>query len=213
MTLQASGATGLRTDARDDVATKERIVRSTVLALRRHAFHELDFAALSLESGLPVGVLHQHFPAWSDVLIAVLDRWTSERLRPVSSPSGPITAADYLRGMVISNLHDPVLVHLLLTVAASTSTVPKDPLAVYIRTRTDFFRSRVTDAVIADIERGDEPASLDAAVAADQLLLLFDGLQIQWMMRPEMDVVDTFDRAVGELRYAWRHSGGTAASS
>jgi hypothetical protein len=200
--------------AQDDTTIDDGIVRAAVSALRRHALHELDFAVLAEDSGIPVQVLQSRFPTWSDVLIAAVERWTAERMRPVAPSPGATSAVDYLRGMVVSHRRDPALMHLLVAMAASTAPVPGHPLGEYIRRRADAFRARMTTAVAADLARRGDPAGIDPAEAAEQLVLLFDGLQVEWMLHPEMDVLGAFDRAIEALRLAHRHgqpidSGGT----
>jgi hypothetical protein len=90
--------------------------------------------------------------------------------------------------------------------AASTASVPGHPLSTYMRGRADAFRSRMTAAVAADLARRAGPAEVDPEVAAEHLVLLFDGLQVEWMLHPGMDVLAAFDRAVGALRVAHLHA-------
>jgi AcrR family transcriptional regulator len=196
-----------------EASDREAIVRAAVSALRRHAFHELDFLALSQDSGIPVGTLQRSYPSWSDLVIAVLERWTTERLRPLSSGSGASTAPDLLRAMVVSNLHDPVLVHLFIAVAASTSAVPDHPLAEYIRRRTATFRARLAQVMVADIAAGNAPSTLDAEEAAGDMMQLFDGLQVQSLLRPEMDLLVTLDRWIDALCASWERTGSAAVAS
>jgi AcrR family transcriptional regulator len=188
-------------------ATRETILLATVTALRRHAFHELDFLALSQDSAIPVEALHREFPDWSELVIAVLERWTTERMRPLGPASATMTATDLLRWMVVSNRRDPVLVHLFIVASASTSAVPEHPLAVYIRRRTAVFRARIAALLQADVARGDAPATLDPEEAAGDLMQLFDGVQVQSLLRPELDVVSALARGVEAIRSGWERAG------
>ena len=54
-----------------------------------------------------------------------------------------------------------------------------------------------------DIHAGREPDTMQPIRGAEQLIALYEGLQLQSMVRPGMDLLDAYDRAVTRMRDGW----------
>ena len=62
-------------------------------------------------------------------------------------------------------------------------------------------RSQVAAAVAAEQHDGRIDPALDADALASQILAMFDGLQIQWLLDPQsVDMVAVFENFLARLR-------------
>jgi hypothetical protein len=64
------------------------------------------------------------------------------------------------------------------------------------------FHALVERALTRDVALGRE-SLLEPSRAAEQLIAMYEGLQLQSMMRPGMDLIDAFDHGVAQLRIGW----------
>ena len=55
------------------------------------------------------------------------------------------------------------------------------------------------------VDRAGEPRRAPR-LAAEQLLALYEGLQLQSLLRDDADLLPGFDRAVARMRVGWRSS-------
>ena len=53
---------------------------------------------------------------------------------------------------------------------------------------------------------GRETRGVAPRLAAEQLLALYEGLQLQSLLRDDVDLLPGFDRAVARMRVGWRSS-------
>jgi hypothetical protein len=65
------------------------------------------------------------------------------------------------------------------------------------------FHAHVQRTLAHDIEVGREPTTMNPASGAEQLIAMYEGLQLQSMLRPNMNVLESYDRAVTRLRDGW----------
>jgi hypothetical protein len=57
---------------------------------------------------------------------------------------------------------------------------------------------------VRDVVAGREPRGMQPRHAAEQLLALFEGLQLQAMLRDDTDLLGGYDQAVARMRVGWR---------
>jgi len=185
--------------------------REQLLAAATALIAERGYWALSMQDVADVcdlsltGLLH-HFPSKDALLVAVLDRrdtiearLLSERLGvelpPGAAPESPqvdwsgVDLRTACEALVARNSRQPELVRLYSMLEAE-SLAPDHPAH-------DYFNDRQRH-VLALFRRliGDVP---DAEMLARKVLALMDGLQVQWLRDPALDLQDAWRRSVGEL--------------
>ncbi|WIE76402.1 hypothetical protein [Curtobacterium sp. MCSS17_007] len=178
------------------------VVDAMIRVLRANALHEVSYEHVATESGRPVEVVTDLFPTWDGLLLATIDQWNDQRttpLLPIAERSGTIV---FLRAIVSANVADPALMR-FLTSTLNIAATPHHPLAPMLHSRWRKFHGFVLAALQRDIEVGREPHTMEPARGAEQLLATYEGLQLQSMVRPEMDLLESFDRAVTRLREGW----------
>jgi AcrR family transcriptional regulator len=185
-----------------DTETRVRIVRAVITAFRTRAFHETDFEVVAGIADLPIDTVRGFFPRWDGLVMAAVDRWNAERMQPVAPLMQAHGTVRFLRGIVEQNVRDPSLMR-LLTSLLNVAATPGHPMAATLQHEWQKFHALVLNGLSIDIAIGREPATMQPERGAEQLIALYEGLQLQSMVRPRMDLLASYDRAVSRLRAGW----------
>jgi AcrR family transcriptional regulator len=178
------------------------IVGATVDLLRETAFHDARPEHVAARLGLTLDELQQHFPSWDGLVLAAVDRWNGGRMDSVTREIGDGTTVDLLRAIVASNDQDPALMRLLVALM-SVAGNPDHPMSTYLRSRYQLFYGQIKRGLEHDVAVGRAPHTMDPRRGAEQLIALYEGLQLQALLRPDVDLVPAFDRAVARLERGW----------
>lgn len=183
-------------------ALRTRVLDGMVRALRVRPLHEVDCRIVADEADVGEDELLGLFPSWDSLLLATIDYWAGGRnaaLMPIAERFGTVR---FLRAIVAANIADPSLMR-FLTSTLSISATPEHKLAPMLHGRWRRFYAFVQDSLERDIRLGREPGTMDPTRGAEQLISSYEGLQLQSMVRSDMDLLDSFDRAVTRLREGW----------
>ncbi len=186
--------------AEDDQSLAERTVRGAIRAYRLHSFNEVDAAVVAEVSCVPLETVERLFPAWDALLLVTYDRWT--QLRGTRRQAPPVCTIDHVRMTLAEDVADPGLVRLLAGVVTIASSESR--FADLFRKRFEEYVEELACGLQQDFDRGTEESVIPAHQAATQLLAVYEGMQIQMLVRPYVDVLVEFDRAVHTLRQGWR---------
>jgi AcrR family transcriptional regulator len=177
---------------------KGRERREAILAAANDLFAAQGFrgaslAAIAARVGLSeAGVLH-HFPSKEHLLLELLDlrhERDAERIeRMLAEHPGLL---DTLLALCRDNERSPGLVR-LFTILAAESVDPDHPAHDWTLERYAGLRAGLADRLRAEQAAGRVRAELDPHVVAAQILAMFDGLQLQWLLAPdEVDMPAVF---------------------
>ncbi|WP_146240173.1 hypothetical protein [Curtobacterium sp. MCSS17_008] len=184
----------------DDASLAERIVRGAIRAYRLHPYHDVDAVVVAETCGLAPEVVERLFPTWDALLLVTYDRWA--QLRGTRRATVPRCTVDHVRMTLAEDVADPGLVRVLagaVTIAAS-----ERDFAEFFRKRFEEYVEELTRGLQRDVDAGAEQIGIPAYQAATQLLAVYEGLQVQMLVRPYLDVLVEYDRAVRTLRQGWR---------
>lgn len=181
------------------------ILEAAITMLRRYAFHEASYDLVATTAGVPVAEVKALFPTWESLLIGTLDLWHGRRTAPILPVAERHGAAAFLRALVQSNIEDPGLMR-VLSATVNIAATPGHPMAPHLHEAWRHFHVTVMRQLARDIEAGREPDTMQPARGAEQLIALYEGLQLQSMVRPGMNMLDAFDRAVTRMRDGWSKS-------
>jgi AcrR family transcriptional regulator len=185
-----------------DPDVRAAIVRAAIAVYEHQAFHEVTLDTIAERAGLDVAVVLAHFPRLDDLVSATIQTWNGERMAPLVPLAEQYGTAAFLRAVVLANIQDPGLMRLIIAVV-NIASMPDHPAAPELQRQWVHFHAMVQRALVQDVAAGREPSTMDPARGAEQLIALYEGLQIQWMMRAHMDVLGAYDRAVTRLRDGW----------
>lgn len=182
-----------------------RVVDAAIATFRTQAFHQVSLEMVAAAAGLPLTLVEAQFPTWDGLVMATIDRWNGQRMTPILKVAETRGTVAFLRGIVAANVDDPSLMR-LLTAMLNIAATPNHPMAPLLHQEWRRFHGLVKNSLARDIELGREPLTMEPARGAEQLIALYEGLQLQSMVRPQMDLLDAYDRAVTRLRYGWTHT-------
>jgi AcrR family transcriptional regulator len=169
---------------------KGRERREAILAAADQLFAAQGFRGASLASiakqvGLTeAGVLH-HFPSKEHLLLELLQlRHEHDAERVVRTIAEHPAYLDAMLALCRENQQHPGLVR-LFTILAAEGVDTDHPAHSWTVERYRFLRERVTARLIAEQRAGRVDPALDPRLTAPQILAVFDGLQLQWLLEPE----------------------------
>lgn len=178
------------------------VVQAAIDAFRQHAFHEVDFEVVAESGTVSEDEVRAQFADFDALVLETVHTWFGDRMRPLLPLAEDAGAVVLLRAVVVSNLADPALMR-MLSALVNVAATSHHPLSGYLQQEWLHFYALVQRTLIRDVELGREPDGIDCARAAEQLIALYEGLQIQAMVRPGMRLLEGFDRAVTRLRAGW----------
>lgn len=178
------------------------IVGATVDVLRDVPFHEAHVGMVAERMGITTEELRQHFPSWDGLVLAAVDRWNGARLEAVAHEVGDGPTVDLLRAIVASNAEDPALMRLLVALLSVAGNAGH-PMAPYLRSRYQLFFAQIRRGLEHDVAVGRAPHTMEPRRGAEQLIALYEGLQLQALLRADLDLVPAFDRAMARLERGW----------
>lgn len=171
-------------------ARREAIIRTASQQFAKRGFLSATILEIAAACGISrAGLLH-YFPDKEALLAAVLEQRDDEdrgRFEPYIEAAG---ALGVLRGMVDLAEHNravPGLIELFVRLSAEASA-PDHPAREYFDARYERIRRGTERALAAGIRAGDVRADLDASAASIRLTALMDGLQLQWLLDPSVDM-------------------------
>jgi hypothetical protein len=182
---------------------RSRVVDGAIVAYRYGDFHTVGYAEIARAAEVDVEDVRRAYPVWDLLIVAVMDRWNNgsrRELRPVAEQDGVVA---YLRARLQAGLDEPSLVRLRIALLSAAST-PGHPAEGWFRVQYAHSFDDVTLGLARDVVAGREPRGTTARHAAEQLVALYEGLQVQAVLRDDTEVLDAFDRAVARLRVGWR---------
>jgi AcrR family transcriptional regulator len=179
--------------------------REQILAAAAEAFAESGFRGTSLaDVAARVGVsqpgLLHHYPNKETLILAVLQKRDEEDqryLREVFDGGDPSVVELYTT-LCIRNAGRPELVR-LYAVTAAESLDPAHPAHDFFQERFRRIRGVVAQRIANDQEKGLLPRELDPTDTAAELIALMDGLQMQWLMQPSIDMCAIFRQTLARL--------------
>ena len=177
--------------------------RADILRTALDSFAERGFQGSSLREiadavGLsPAGILH-HFSTKEALLAAVLAEKDAVSVSHFENAHG-LGVLDALRGVVAENLAQPGLIRLFTTLSAEA--INEDhPAHHYFQVRYAGARELIADGLAQGQRDGDVSGDVDVQMAASLLIAIMDGLQMQWLLNSEFDMLAAFDTFLATFR-------------
>ncbi|MFJ6509888.1 TetR/AcrR family transcriptional regulator [Streptomyces sp. NPDC091406] len=173
---------------RKTVARREQIIDAALAAYTEAGSRGVSVRDIAQRVGMTdAGVLH-HFGSREELFTAVLQaREKAGRDAFGDAGSDPKAAFELLA----HNATTPGLVKLFLDIAAAAAE-PDHPAHGYFIERYPRLRGSLADVLTDGADHrqdlGPERSTVDAAWAARILLAAVDGLQLQWLLDPDIDM-------------------------
>lgn len=185
-----------------DPELRARVVSGAIEAYRRGDFHGVGPAEVARAAGVSEAEVHAAYPLWDLLVVAVMDRWNNGSRRALWVVAERDGVVAYLRARLQAGLDEPALVRLRIALLSASST-PGHPAEGWFRGQYTRSFEDITLALTRDVVAGRESRGASPRHAAEQLVALYEGLQLQSMLRDDAEVLGAYDRAVARLRVGW----------
>ena len=181
---------------------REEILRAASDMFAEHGYRGASLALIAERVGMSTPGLLHHFPTKEHLLIDLLalrHEQDSERVRTLSSAHGG-RLLDALLELAAKNAGTPGLVR-LFTVLAAESVDDGHPGHEWFVGRYRATRRSVSEMLRDEQRRGLLRDDADTELTAAQILAMFDGVQLQWLLDPEaVDLVSTLGDYLHDLQ-------------
>jgi AcrR family transcriptional regulator len=185
---------------------KGRERRDAILAAANEVFAKRGFRGASLATiakrvGMSEPGLLHHFASKEELLLEVLklrDQHDDERIAQArAAHAGPL---EVVLELCRQNQERPGIVR-LFTILAAESVDDDHPAHEWFLARYGDRRAVLADRLANAQRDGDINAALDPESVASQILAMFDGLQLQWLLDPgAVDMTAVFEDFLSRLR-------------
>ncbi|PZE88373.1 TetR/AcrR family transcriptional regulator [Curtobacterium sp. MCBD17_008] len=205
----ATGAGTAEDERLEQARLRIRIAEAAIELIRIGDSLHLTGDAVAAQARIAPELVQREFPTWESLLAVAVMRWHEVRLRPLLEHATGDGAVAFLERLIAANLADPRMMRLLVS-SLTAGADPLNPAAPFYRNQYEAFHRTVRQLLDSDVATGREAASVDTGSAAVQLLALYEGLQLQGMLRQGLDVLAAFRTATTELRRGWALRGPVA---
>lgn len=190
---------------RRGVERRRQIVAAAAEVFAQHGYSGGSIRTIAERVGSSPATLLQHFGSKEKLLAAVLEDW-GRRSRPseVSEETG-INWFTRLPTVMQYNMANRGLIELFLTMASEASN-PDHPAHDFIRRRYDTIVEEVETHFREAIEAGHFKPMTDAEISAETrtLFAVMDGLELQWLVDPTVDLAGIFGRHLTHALNQWK---------
>ncbi len=227
MTTERTGAAperpavprGERGPYRKGVQRRQEIVRAATQVFAERGYRGGSLRTIGERVGISSAALVQYFGTKEGLLAAVLEEWARE-----SRPAG----VEGLRGLawirsvreaMVYNAGHPGLIELFLTLSAEATSADHPARAFVSRRYASVVAEHVRHLREAVADGEVEPMSdRELEQEARIFVAAMDGIELQWLLDPQVDLLEVFDRLVDQTLARWAAgarsgvSAGTAGS-
>jgi AcrR family transcriptional regulator len=182
-------------------AARERVLQAALRAMAANGYQGASLAGIAEEAGLTTAGLLHHFPSKERLLVAVLaerDRVDAARhhLRDLKG----LAALDRLVELMGFNALVPGVVR-AFAVLMGESVEEDHPARVWFEQRYPRRRDNIAAALRAGIESGEIRSDVDCDATAAEIVAMMDGLQVQWLLNPDLiDLAGVFAHYIEGVR-------------
>jgi AcrR family transcriptional regulator len=178
-------------------AKRAEIKAAALAVLERDGEAGASMRVIAKEADISLAGLMHYFPT-RDLLLTEIQRDGDAKFEEwYRNSDADLDPGEVLAQAMVDKAGKPGSGTVYLSLAAAAAVDPSHPAAQYLRERYEWMRSLVADYVTRRQAAGIVPPHVDAEFAAAALISAADGIQIQWMSDPTIDMGD-------HIRAVWR---------
>jgi len=174
--------------------SKEAILAAALPLFAQQGYRGASLASIASAAGLTQPGLLHHFRSKEELLLGLLDwrdRDDGRRLSGMRDGDG-LAYLERLEDLVEHNATAPELVRLFTTLVGEGIS-SEHPAHDYFAERYRRIRARAIRSLREGQLSGEIRDDVDLEAIVPVLFAVMDGLQIQWLLDPEIDMVASFD--------------------
>lgn len=169
-------------------------------ALESRGYHGTTLRSIARQIGATPGLIVHHFGSREGLFESLIDRWddleTADRLPPDAR------LEQYLIG-IAQNVKTPGIIDFYTAFAAEAAS-PGHPSHDFFKRRFQRVRDEVANDLRLRRQQGRVRPDVEPGATAEALIAFMDGLQLQWLFDPSIDMVDRLISVIESLGHAGR---------
>ena len=203
--MALSGTAQARGPYKKGVERRAQIVRSASEVFAALGYTGGSLRTIAARVGTSSATLIQLFGSKEGLLGAVLDDWTAQTADIFSSERDGLGYFEALRELMLFHLEHRGLLELFVTLSAEASN-PEHPAREWVQHRyADTFDDWSGQLRIARDQGEIADLSEDQIDAETQCLMaIADGLELQWLLNPSVDLPARFNEYLDRAIERWR---------
>jgi AcrR family transcriptional regulator len=182
------------------VAKREEILRTALAVFSKQGYRGTSLRELAEAVNLSQAGLLHYFDSKEELFAEIL-RVRDETDRAAYSSAG--SAADTMLAVIRHNAAVPGLVQLYATISTAAAE-PSHPAHEFFVERYRLLRGAIADSARERQLAGDLDANRDPEKVAAIMVAVADGMQVQWLLDPELDMAE-------HVEYFWSLLGSARA--
>lgn len=191
-----------RPRGQDSSVVREAALRAAIDLIAEHGYAATSMAQVAEAAGISPSGLAHHFPSKAALLGAVLDHRDAIDNVPVSEDAGTWAVFDGLVELARINAGRRQLVALYTTVIGE-AVGPDHPAHDWMLRHYELSLALLEDAVREGQRTGEIAADAPPGHLARTTIALMDGLQVQWLVDPTVDMPAELALHVADLKRRW----------
>lgn len=200
--MNEAGAT--RGPYSNGVARRAQIVAAAAGVFARYGYRSGTLRQIALEVGVTPAALTRHFDNKEDLLTSVVTYWRQQTDLLIDPNAEGIEFFGQLRGLVRFHVDNRGYLELFLALSIEAVDTAH-PAAAFIRERYAQTLARFSRHLRLAIAHGDARPMTDAEIDFEcrSLIAYLDGIELQWLLNPAIDLVDNVDRHLDNAVASW----------
>ncbi|WP_429452063.1 TetR/AcrR family transcriptional regulator [Paraburkholderia sp. WC7.3g] len=153
---------------------------------------------IASDLGLSFTSVKHHFHTKENLLIAVLEANDALAVENLKADKAGLGFLESAIALAQRNLGKRGAQRLLALLAAEASA-PDHPAHAWFLERYERVRGHLAQGIAEDIAAGRLSAEIDPSSTATTLMALWDGLQLQWLLYPDFDMISAMRKGFEAL--------------
>lgn len=174
------------------IARRQEILDRAIEVFRERGADGTSLRRIAESLGISHGALLHYFSSREELLVAVYEH-AENRPDPERGDRGQERSVEVMANAALSNLKVPGLVQLYSTLVATALEVEAGPAKEYFTARFERVRDNLERKLREDQEAGLVRGDVDPARTAALIVAASDGLQIQWLLEPSIELKETLE--------------------
>ena len=172
------------------IARRQEILDRAIEVFRERGADGTSLRRIAEELGISHGALLHYFSSREELLVAVYEH--AEHRRDLAKP-GAERSVEVMANAALANLEVPGLVQLYSTLVATSLEAEVGPAKEYFTARFERVRGSLEQKLRQDQAEGLVRDDIDPARTAALIVAASDGLQIQWLLEPSIELQETLE--------------------
>jgi AcrR family transcriptional regulator len=210
VTIRDDAPRGKRGPYRKGLERRQGIVEAATQVFAEVGYNGGSLRGISDRVGVSSASLVQYFGSKEGLLMAVLKEWGHQAHAIGARDLHGLAWISSIREAMRYNVHHRGLVDLLLTLTTEASH-PAHPARPFIRERYIAIIAEFGRHLREAVDAGEVLPLTDAEIEREARLFfaVMDGIELQWLIDPSVDVVGVFDHHVDQTIRSWQRQSAT----